>query len=230
MAIFAISDLHLSSVLLKPMDRFGPQWVNHVDKVRTAWLETVTAEDLVLLPGDLSWSMRWQDFVPDADIIASLPGLKIISRGNHDYFWQSKTKMQRLLPAGIIPLEQSVTIQAGWVIAGVKGWLTPGCRFYDSTVDQEHYLRERGRLQRTLEAAAGYDLPIIVMIHFPPFAYPGEVGFCDLLQEYKVTHCVYGHLHSGDWENQTGGLRGGVNYHLVSADYLQFRPRVVVNG
>ena len=229
MSVYSISDLHLSYAKPKPMDRFGAQWSDHEARVATNWRSVVGTNDLVLLPGDLSWAMRWDDFTADLSYLHSLPGTKIISRGNHDYYWMSKAKMDISLPKDVIALEQDTVAIAGFAIVGVKGWLTPGCRLYDSQEDEKYFLRERGRLERSLQMASEHDMPIIAMIHFPPFAQQADVGFTDLLEKYGVAHCVYGHLHGGDWQNQTGGLIRGVRYHLVSADYLEFRPKRISN-
>jgi len=217
--------LHLTNEFDEMANRFGTGWR---EQIREAWLDHIGAEDVVLLPGDISWAKTWTHFQPDLDFIATLPGTKVLSRGNHDHYWKSKAKMEELLPAGVIALEQSSVEIADHVIVGIKGWLTPDHRFYDSQVDEKYYQRERGRLERTLEDISPSQRPIIAMTHFPPCAQPAEVGFRDLLQQYKVTHSVYGHLHGGDWVNRTEGLHKTVRYHLVSADFLQFKPKIIV--
>ena len=227
MALYAISDLHLGSALGKTMDKFGKEWENHVEKIRTAWCACVREEDTVLMPGDLSWAMRWDAFQPDLDIVASLPGQKILSRGNHDYFWQSQTKLASLLPEGVCALNQTAMLCEGYAVAGVKGWLTPGSAHYDAAEDERLFLRERQRLIIALEEAKRLEAPIIVQMHFPPLSMPsgnGDTGFLDLLQAYEVKLCVYGHLHGGTWEGLTQGRSGNLVWQLVSCDYLGFAP------
>lgn len=223
-ALYAISDLHLGTALGKTMDRFGEAWFQHELRLRQQWAETVSEQDTVLMPGDLSWAMRWPDFIPDLEMIASLPGHKVISRGNHDYYWQSKTKMRAVLPSGFTVLDQSAAICASYAVAAVKGWLTPGAAVYRAEVDEKYFLRERARLELALAEAKTLDLPIIVQMHYPPWAGAADRGFSDILESFAVRLCVYGHLHSGAWQEQQGGWRGGVRYQLVSADYLGFKP------
>lgn len=100
MKVFAIGDLHLSGADPKPMDIFGSHWGNHFERIREDWLQRVSQEDLVLIPGDISWAMKLEDAVVDLDSIGALPGQKVLTRGNHDYWWNSPTKIRaRLLPA-----------------------------------------------------------------------------------------------------------------------------------
>jgi hypothetical protein len=210
------------------MDRFGGIWRNHAEKLSENWNRIVTDDDTVLLPGDLSWAIRWQEFLFDLNYLSSLKGSKVISRGNHDFYWSSKTKMQLLLPMGIEAINQSFVIREGFCIAAIKGWLTPKNPAYKSEEDSKYYLRERNRLLFTLKLARKTGLPLIVQMHFPPFYNYSEVGFSDILEEYSVQLCIYGHLHSGNWVDLTYGIKGGVTYQLVSADYLRFTPKKVI--
>ena len=226
MALYAISDLHLGSASGKTMDKFGREWENHVAKICAAWYAYIQEEDTVLMPGDLSWAMRWDTFQPDLDIIASLPGHKILSRGNHDYYWQSQTKLASLLPPGVSALNQTAMLCEGYAIAGVKGWLTPGSAHFDASEDNRLFLRERSRLVLALEEAKRLEAPIIVQMHFPPLASlaQDDPSFIDILQAYDVRLCVYGHLHSGTWEGLTQGTSSSLTWQLVSCDYLSFQP------
>ena len=224
MALYAISDLHLDLSRQRGMDRFGNLWIGHTARLAKAWQESIKEDDVVLIPGDISWAMRSVDFIPDMEFLHKLPGEKILSRGNHDYFWQSNTKMAQLLPADIVALERSFCIRQGYCICAVKGWLTPGASLYETRRDEKYFIRERGRLTRTLEQAVRIGLPLLVMMHFPPFAYNGDIGFTDILEQFKVSICIYGHLHSGAWQEQRGGIYNGISYMLVSADFLEFRP------
>jgi len=231
MTIYAISDLHLGLALGKTMDPFGAQWLGHTEKVKLHWQQVVQAEDTVLLPGDLSWATKWSDFAPDLEFLASLPGRKVISRGNHDYYWLSKSKMRELLPPEVVPLEishtQVATATESYVVVGVKGWLTPANPLYKEETDAKYYLRELQRLQLALEAASLLAEPLIVQMHFPPAANLAEQGFTQVLESFGVQICLYGHLH-GEWHHPLQGIVRGVNYHLVSADYLNFVPKRIV--
>ncbi|MCL2497822.1 MAG: metallophosphoesterase [Symbiobacteriaceae bacterium] len=226
--IYAISDLHLGLGIGKGMERFGSVWREHLLKLQTAWEATIREEDTVLLPGDISWASDWAEFIPDLHFLAALPGHKIISKGNHDYYWKSKTQLRQLLPPGFTPLDHSLTVAQGYCIAAIKGWLTPGNPSYGGAEDTKLYARERGRLEAVLQEGEKMGLPIIVQMHYPPFAHEGDIGMREVLEAYKVQICVYGHLHGGTWRGQTGGHYNGIRYHLISADYLQHKPLLVV--
>ena len=124
MAIYAISDLHLSLASPKPMDIFGPAWTDHAEKIRRNWDSAVRDEDVVLLPGDLSWAMRYPDAIPDLDFIADRPGLKVLTRGNHDYWWQRRatSRMQRTFDRNVIFLQGTSTMIGDIGITGTRGW------------------------------------------------------------------------------------------------------------
>ncbi len=223
MALYAIADLHLSFAVDKPMDRFGPGWVGHPDKVEAAWRARVIASDTVLVCGDTSWAMRLQEAVPDLEWLAALPGRKILVRGNHDYWWGSLSKLQRALPAGIEVLQNSSLPAEGWQVCGSRGWLLPAPE--SSPEDAAIYARELARLRLSLESARG-EAPRLAMLHFPPWM-PGQESteVVNLLHEFGVSACVYGHLHDLAPGAFPEGPRDGVRYYCVSADLVGFAPR-----
>lgn len=221
MAVYAIADLHLPA-RQKPMDVFGEHWRDHFRRIREDWLTRVAPGDLVLLPGDLSWAMRLEDAAEDLRSIAALPGTKLLLRGNHDYWWSSIGRVRRALGEGMLALQNDSVLIDGRLYAGSRGWTLPGPDFSED--DRRIYARERLRLEMSLESARHRDgeAPITVMMHFPPLT-DDEPGFSDILERYGVTDCVYGHLHGPAIYGAVRGLRGGVRYHQVSCDGLDFK-------
>lgn len=221
MAVFAISDLHLPA-REKPMDIFGPHWENHFERIAEDWMERVKAEDTVLLPGDLTWAMRLEDALEDLQRISALPGKKLLLRGNHDYWWSSIGRVRRALDENTFALQNDSLLIDGRLYAGSRGWTIPAEGAQND--DVRIYERERMRLEMSLKHARSRDenLPITVMMHYPPLS-DEAVGFSDILENYGVTDCVYGHLHGAGLYGAVRGLRGKVRYHQVSCDGLNFK-------
>jgi uncharacterized protein len=221
--IYAIGDLHLSSQSNKPMSIFGENWKNHHLKISDSWIKTVQKEDAVLIPGDVSWAMSFDDALPDLEWIDQLPGHKFFVKGNHDYWWKSIEKLNRLSETMHFIQNQSFTFN-GYAICGTRGWTCPGSQGFTHQ-DQKIYEREAGRLRLSLEAAknAGCE-DIIGLIHFPPVNEKKEPSlFTRLFETYQVSKVVYGHIHGEDsYMFQSLGMIGGVSYQLVSCDYLNF--------
>lgn len=221
MAVYAIADLHLPA-RQKPMDVFGEHWKDHFQRISADWESRVAPEDVVLLPGDLSWAMRLEEALEDLRSIGRLPGTKILLRGNHDYWWGSVGQVRRALPEGMYALQNDSLLIGGRLYAGSRGWTLPGPESTEE--DARIYSRERLRLEMSLKHARGRDAdaPITAMMHYPPLT-DGESGFSDLLEAYGVTDCVYGHLHGAAIYGAVRGERGGVRYHQVSCDGLDFK-------
>ena len=221
MAVYAIADLHLPAQQ-KPMDVFGEHWRDHFQRIRRDWLERVTPSDVVLLPGDISWAMRLEEALEDLNCIGSLPGRKILLRGNHDYCWSSIGRVRRALAEGTYALQNDSLLIDGRLYAGSRGWTLPGPEA--TAEDLRIYARERLRLEMSLTHArhSSGEAPITVMMHYPPMT-DEQQGFSDILEAYGVTDCVYGHLHGVAIYGAVRGLRGTVRYHQVSCDGLGFR-------
>lgn len=230
MNLFAISDLHLSFESDKPMDIFGEVWEDYLKRLEEKWFKTVRPEDCVLMAGDLSWAMHLSQAKKDFQYIERLPGQKIITKGNHDYWWSSLKKIHdhlndigaksiRILHNHCIELQHAV-------ICGTRGWKSPDAQDADQN-DQKIFNRELHRLHLSLEDAKGVDKPKICMLHFPPFGPNGEqTAFTDLMQKNRVHCCVYGHVHRFFHVPQAvQGMFQGVTYYLTSADYLEFAPK-----
>ncbi len=222
MAVFAISDLHLPA-RQKPMDIFGPHWENHFERIAEDWRARVGAEDIVLLPGDLTWAMHLEEAMEDLGRVGELPGRKLILRGNHDYWWSAIGRVRRALPEGMYAIQNDVLQLDGMLFAGSRGWIIPVGENADAN-DVRIYQRERLRLEMSLKAARRMDAdaPLIAMMHYPPLMDSAK-GFSDILEAYRVRDCVYGHLHGAGLNGAVRGERGGVRYHQVSCDGLGFR-------
>ena len=230
MAIWALADLHLSHDQPKPMDIFGEAWENHVEKIAANWRRVVGENDLVIVPGDISWAMELSGARPDLDWIAALPGQKLLVRGNHDYWWSSISKVRAALPPRLAALQNDHYVFGDWAICGTRGWLCPGEEGFDEAHDEKIYRREIGRLQLSLDSArrAGRSR-IIVALHYPPFNRQNSPsGFTRLLEDYAVSYCVFGHIHDGGRERIFQGERGGVTYRFVACDGVDFTPVRVV--
>lgn len=224
MRIFAIGDLHLPGGQEKPMDIFGDHWQEHFTQISQDWLAKVTPDDVVLIPGDISWAMTLENAQGDLDSIGALPGTKIMIRGNHDYWWSSLTRVRQALAPGFFALQNDALKIGPYVIAGTRGWTCPGAR-ESSLADEKIYQREIQRLSMSLQAAVRLDdtAKIIAMIHYPPFnEFREDSGFTQLFEEYGVSHVVYGHLHGRSTQNAFNGLRKYVFYTLTSCDALGF--------
>ena len=221
MAVFAIGDLHLPA-RQKPMDIFGPHWKDHFQRISADWTERVAPEDTVLLPGDISWAMQLEEAGEDLAAIGRLPGKKILLRGNHDYWWSAIGRVRRALAEGMYALQNDSLLLDGHLYAGSRGWMLPGP---ESDADELRiYNRERMRLEMSLRNARARDaeLPITALMHYPPMT-EEHPGFSDLLEQYGVADCVYGHLHGPAIHGGVRGLRNGVRYHQVSCDGLDFK-------
>lgn len=195
MALYAISDLHLAFTTDKPMDIFGAKWLKHDEKIKENWIKKITDEDTVLIAGDISWSMRSDESKVDLDWIDALPGKKIISKGNHDYWWGGISKLNRMYENTKF-LQNNFYTYEDYAICGSRGWILEGSdRFTEK--DKKIFDREIIRLKLSLDKAkeAGYE-NIVVMIHYPPMNEKREnSAFTNLFKEYGVKKVIYGHLH-----------------------------------
>lgn len=227
MRVFAIGDLHLAGGTGKTMDRFGEHWRNHDQRIFEGWERSVGDDDLVIVAGDTSWAMRMEDALPDLERIGQMPGLKFLIKGNHDYWWQSKAKMSRILDPSIQVLQASSIIVNQLAVAGTRGWVCPNDSHFKDD-DSKIYEREVGRLRAALESLRGRESEfdsLLVALHYPPTNATHQTsGFTDLIDEFRAKACVYGHLHGDDIKTALTGLRGETSYFLVSADAVNFAP------
>lgn len=229
MALYTISDLHLGFNVEKPMDIFGDKWKDHCHKIKENWLSKITEEDMVLIAGDISWSLREQDSKYDLDWINGLPGKKIISKGNHDYWWGSISKLNKRYENTKF-IQNNFFVYNDYAICGTRGWTCPNGDKYSEN-DEKIYSREQIRLKLSLDAAKkkGFE-KIIVMLHYPPVNDKFEESeFTKIIKEYNAEKVIYGHLHGPVLSGKVlNGYLDGIEYILSSADYLDFNPRRIL--
>lgn len=223
MAIFAISDLHLPLGIKKPMDIFGRKWDNYVDRIKENWEEAINDEDFVIIPGDISWATYLDEAKADFEFINSLPGTKIISKGNHDYWWETLTKLNKYKEENgfstIHFLHNTSFMIEKTAVCASRGWITPLDKEF-GIEDEKIYNRELGRMELSVKDAITKGAEdIIIAMHYPPYG-----KFLELAEKYKVKKVLYGHLHSekmGDY-NEISPIT-----KLVSCDYLSFFPEKI---
>lgn len=229
MSLYAIGDLHLGFKVEKPMDIFGDNWTSHENTIKKNWLEKITEEDTVIIPGDISWATKYEDAKADLDWINELPGKKIILKGNHDYWWQSMAKMRNEYEK-ISFLHNNFYTYDNYAICGTRGWLCPN-EYEFSEHDEKIYKREALRLTMSLDQAkkAGYD-KFIVILHYPPTNDQMNPSlFTEIIEQYQVEKVIFGHLHSyGAADYKYKGLQNNIEYFLTSADYIKFDPVKII--
>ena len=228
MALYAIGDLHLCLGAPKPMDIFGGAWVGYMEKLRQG-MQVLTPEDTLVLMGDLSWALDLESAKADFAWIAALPGRKIILKGNHDYWWSTAAKFTRFCQENgfenLFLLNNNCYFYENIAICGTRGW------FYEEERSGQHdekvFRRELGRLEASLKAAGEQEK--LVFLHYPP-RYKGYEcpEILTLLERYGVRRCFYGHLHGGSRSLAREGLWSNIDYRLLSADQLDFRPMQIL--
>jgi predicted phosphohydrolase len=194
----------------------------------TRWRETVGDDDLVIIPGDISWAMRLEEALPDLQALAQLPGVKVLIRGNHDYWWPSISRLRAALPPGMHALQNDAFVYQGIAVAGTRGWITPFDREFTEH-DEKIYRREAERLRLSLtDAKKKPHDHLIIALHYPPFGPGGEPTlFTELIEEARPDAVVFGHLHTAIPEKLPRGWKG-IPLHLVAADVIGFRPRLIL--
>ena len=225
MAIYVIGDLHLSFNTNKPMNVFGQNWQNYEDKIKQDWLLKVKPDDLVMLPGDFSWSMYLEETEKDFEFINNLPGKKILLKGNHDYWWTTLTSMRKYLKENnfnnIDFIYNNSYCYENYIIVGTRGW-----SMMEEGDTAKMVQREMARLELSLNDGIkkyGNDKQFIVCMHYPPMN-----EFLNIMRKYDVKICLYGHLHGAQQAEVKEGIVEGVNLKMVSSDYLKFKLEKIV--
>ncbi len=229
MSLFVIGDTHLSLSVDKPMDVFKG-WTDYTDRLKNNWNRVVSPEDSVVIPGDISWAMNFDEAVKDFSFLNSLNGKKYILKGNHDYWWNTMSKMNKFLDENgfdtIKITHNNAYSVEGFAVAGSRGW------FYDDTTeaDKKVILREAGRLRTSLLAASKLEGELIAFLHYPPIS---SLQRCEeilsVLEEFSVKRCYFGHLHGFVPPENTKIEYNGTTFNLISADYLDFCPRLIAH-
>ena len=229
MALYAIADLHLSFGTNKPMDDF-PGWHGYVDRLREHWINTIADEDVVVIAGDISWGMSLPQALADFRFLHELPGQKLLLKGNHDYWWDTRRKMDRFLEEnGLTTLRfvhnDCYDVGDGRAVCGTRGW------FYDAEADADKKVlnREIGRLKMSVDTATSQGLLPIVFLHYPPiFAGTVSKEMLDALLELRISSCYYGHIHGRSAiQKAFVGTYNGISMKLISGDSLQFQPLLI---
>jgi uncharacterized protein len=225
--LLAIADPHLSSVHGKRMDVFGGNWQGHPEVFFERWRETVLNDDVVLIAGDISWAMKLEEALADLRDIDALPGRKIMIRGNHDYWWQSISKVRQALPASIQALQNDSVVIGDTAILGARGWTCPGSDDYTPD-DEKIYLRELERLKLAQKTLVGKTYSkLVLMLHYPPTGGAFQPsGFTKFIEQLEPDAVVYGHLHGISSARVLRNWKG-VPLHYVACDAVRFVPQVI---
>lgn len=225
MSLYAIGDLHLAlSVKSKPMDIFSG-WENYMQILENNWRSMVSENDTIVLAGDISWAMNIKDAYDDFLWVHNMPGKKIILKGNHDYWWSSRKKMEDTFRQwgfdSLNILHNNCFDYKGYGICGTRGWVN----MPDEKADAKVLAREAGRLTASIEPAVKAGLEPLVFMHYPPvYRNSINIDILDVLYKYDIKKCWYGHLHGSAIKYAVNGERDGIDYKLISGDYLQFCP------
>lgn len=231
MAIYTIGDLHLSFKDPKPMDIFGDNWENHEERIKKDWIKKVKPEDTVIHPGDFSWAMHLKDTIPDFEFLNSLPGKKIMLKGNHEYWWTTLKSMQKFLDEykfqNIAFLQNNSIKVENKIICGTRGWaiLDKESSNYKKVLNRE-VLRLEMSLKDGIEKNKEYqnELELIVFMHYPPISKQNlNTVFLKILKQYNIKRCYYAHLHGKSIEEAVEGNIQGIDFKLVSSDGLDFK-------
>ena len=229
MSLYVLADLHLcKGDPSKTMSVFNG-WSDYQERIEKNWLELIKEDDTIVLPGDISWGMSLEEAAPDFRFIDSLPGEKIIIKGNHDYWWTTMKKMEGFLSAegfsSIKILHNNHYKYGDYGICGTRGWVNmPG-----ETQDEKILKREVQRLETSIRSALDEGLVPIVFLHYPPiFATNFNYDILEILYRYKIKDCYYGHIHGRSAHDLcVKNTYDDVNFHLISGDYLQFIPEKI---
>ena len=228
MSVYVIGDLHLSFGTDKPMDIFGNNWENHAEKIKENWLKKVKEDDTVILPGDFSWATYLNDSYNDFEFLNSLPGKKILLKGNHDYWWSTITQMNKYIQESgfkdIDFLYNNSYLVENKIIVGTRGWTYNNRNQENIKILKREILRLKLSLQDGIQKY-GDDKDIYCFIHFPPFTkdfVEDEINFMKVLKEFNVKKCFYGHLHADSHKDAIEGEINGIDFKLISSDYLEF--------
>jgi len=238
MSIYIIGDLHLAFSQDKPMSIFGQNWEKHHEKIKQNWIEKVKPQDTVILAGDFSWATYLEDTYEDFSYLNTLPGKKILMKGNHDYWWTTLTSMKRYLEENKIEnvdflYNNSFEIEDK-IIVGTRGWT-----LNDTENSSKMIAREALRLELSIKDAEekyGKDKEIIAIMHYPPISsnskkneYTYDSKFLDIMKKYNIKKCYYGHLHGLSHKDAIEGIIDGIEFKLISSDYLDFKLHKILD-
>lgn len=238
MSIYALADLHLAlSNPEKSMDVFGSRWEGYIPKIKDNWMKTVTDSDTVLIPGDISWATYIDKAEEDFRFISDLPGTKLLSRGNHDFWWTTMKKMEDYFAQKDFDNLQFIRTNVAQVeeclISGTRGWMIESKASIEGSDNRKIYEREKLRLGMCIdklnETDPEHSKKHILMIHYPPLTSNQEfTEFAEIISDGGVDICVYGHLHGKAHKKAFEGEFGGTRFICASADYVGFKPVKII--
>ncbi len=230
MSLFVMADLHLCKGNPEKTMSIFNGWQNYQELIEKNWKELISDSDTIVLPGDISWGMSLKEAAPDFKFIEQLPGQKIVIKGNHDYWWTTKKKMEDFFAAegctSIKILHNNHYRYGEYGICGTRGWVN----MLGETQDEKVLRREVQRLETSIRSALDEGLKPIVFLHYPPiFATNFNYDILDVLYRYKIEECYYGHIHGKSAHDLcVKNTYDGINFHLIAGDYLQFIPEKIV--
>ena len=233
MAVYVLSDLHLSFSSQKPMNKFGSRWTNHAEKIKLAWNHTVSDSDTVIICGDISWAMRLEEAKDDLLFLNLLKGKKILLRGNHDYWWSSLAAMKRFLADNLITdiefLQNDALVCEDLILCGTRGWFCDSGSAPEDTDFEKMEKREAARFELSLGKALELsklhpEKEIVALTHFPPvFESYIFTELIDLMKKGNIKRCFYGHIHSG-YGTSIKNIYDDIEFTLTSCDRINFTP------
>lgn len=231
MRIWGISDTHLAEHKTDSMTYYGPIWVKHREKIIENWHATVKTVDTVLIGGDTTWAYEMNRALIDISMLDSLPGKqKFLVKGNHDVWWKTLDQVSQSMPRSMTALSGTAHKAEGHVFCGTMGWLSPVDSSFDN-LDMNFFQKEMALLEKALKAAVELkpEKGLHLLLHFPPFTTNGrETPFFDLISNYPVTTCSFGHFHfQSEWDSLPQGKIGETEYRLIATDYLEHKPYLI---
>ena len=238
MSAYVISDLHLSTNADKSMEVFGPRWLNYTERLKKNWNAVVEENDTVIIPGDISWGLTLEDAIPDLIFLEQLNGKKIIGKGNHDFWWQTLSKIKKTFELHKIEsieiLYNNAFVVENFIACGTRGWYNGDKQIITTNpVDNQKIInRETIRLQIALQQAKKLhtetELPIVVFLHFPP-AWCDQIcnEILNVLHEFEIKKCYFGHIH-GATDAPKNFAYDGIDFSLISSDHVNFTPVPIV--
>ena len=232
MALYAIADTHLSQSVPKPMDVFGGTWENYTEKIK-AHFSMLQPEDTLVIAGDISWAIDLDEALADFLFLEQFPCRKLLVKGNHDLWWETVTKMRRFLEQkgvkGFDFIHNNCFLYNRLALCGTRGWFFEEA--FGDCHDEKVFRRELIRLEASLNAAEQMDAEEkIVFLHYPPvFGQNCCQPIIDLLVRYRVKRCYYGHLHGFSHKKAFNGIRSGIQFQLIAADFIHFTPMKIAD-
>ena len=237
MSLFVMADLHLSNTVNKPMDVFGSRWTDHMSKIKKNWTSVVTDDDTVIIPGDITWAIDYDEAYEDFKFINELPGKKLLGKGNHDYWWGTMAKNRSFVEkygfSSIDFLYNNAYKVEDYIVCGTRGWYVDEKLQSGNTKDVEYQKivsREAQRLRMSLDEAVKLrenNESILVFFHFPPVfnSFVCE-ELVEILLEYDIKNCYFGHIHGTYAIPRTTNYKG-IDFTIISSDYSNFVPMIV---